>query len=146
MFLPGESCGQRSLVGCCPWGRTESDVTEATQQQQQQCIYVNPSPPVPPTHLPLPCPHVCSLHLCLYSCPASRFVCTIFLDSTYMHWYMVFFSFLRTSLCLTVSRSIHKWPNSIPFTGWVIFHCVRSGAKNYTHRHLWLDIGDAWQI
>ena len=20
-FLPGESCGQRSLVGCCPWGR-----------------------------------------------------------------------------------------------------------------------------
>ena len=24
----GESCGQRSLVGCCPWGRTESDTTE----------------------------------------------------------------------------------------------------------------------
>ena len=22
VFLPGESCGQRSLVGCCPWGRT----------------------------------------------------------------------------------------------------------------------------
>ena len=22
--------GQRSLVGCCPWGRTESDVTEVT--------------------------------------------------------------------------------------------------------------------
>ena len=29
-FLPGESSGQRSLVGCCPWGRTESDTTEAT--------------------------------------------------------------------------------------------------------------------
>ena len=29
-FLPGESCGQRSLMGCCPWGRTESDVTEVT--------------------------------------------------------------------------------------------------------------------
>ena len=25
VFLPGESCGQRSLVGCCLWGRTESD-------------------------------------------------------------------------------------------------------------------------
>ena len=25
------SCGQRSLVGCCPQGRTESDTTEATQ-------------------------------------------------------------------------------------------------------------------
>ena len=36
MFLPGESQGQRSLVGCRLWGRTESDTTEATQQQQQQ--------------------------------------------------------------------------------------------------------------
>ena len=31
VLLPRESCGQRSLVGCCPWGRTESDTTEATQ-------------------------------------------------------------------------------------------------------------------
>ena len=30
VLLPRESCGQRSLVGCCPWGRTESDTTEAT--------------------------------------------------------------------------------------------------------------------
>ena len=30
VFLPGESCGWRSLVGCCLWGRTESDTTEAT--------------------------------------------------------------------------------------------------------------------
>ena len=29
-FLSRESRGQRSLVGCCPWGRTESDMTEAT--------------------------------------------------------------------------------------------------------------------
>ena len=36
VFLPGESQGQQSLVGCCLWGRTESDTTEATQQQQQQ--------------------------------------------------------------------------------------------------------------
>ena len=35
VFLPGESQGQGSLVGCCLWGRTESDTTEATQQQQQ---------------------------------------------------------------------------------------------------------------
>ena len=33
VFLPGESQGQRSLVGCCLWGRTESNTTEATQQQ-----------------------------------------------------------------------------------------------------------------
>jgi len=30
MFLPGESQGWWSLVGCCLWGRTESDTTEAT--------------------------------------------------------------------------------------------------------------------
>ena len=30
VFLPGESHGQRSLVGCSPWGRRESDTTEAT--------------------------------------------------------------------------------------------------------------------
>ena len=30
VFLPGESQGQRSLVGCRLWGRTESDMTEMT--------------------------------------------------------------------------------------------------------------------
>ena len=29
VFLPGESQGRRSLVGCRPWGHTESDMTEA---------------------------------------------------------------------------------------------------------------------
>ena len=29
-FLPGESQGQESLVGCRLWGRTESDTTEVT--------------------------------------------------------------------------------------------------------------------
>ena len=30
VFLPGESQGQGSLVGCCLWGHTESDTTEVT--------------------------------------------------------------------------------------------------------------------
>ena len=30
VFLPRESHGQRSLVGCHLWGHTESDMTEAT--------------------------------------------------------------------------------------------------------------------
>ena len=34
--LPGESQGRGSLVGCRLWARTESDTTEATQQQQQR--------------------------------------------------------------------------------------------------------------
>ena len=39
VFLPGESQGRGSLVGCRLWGRTESNVTEATQQQRQHdCV------------------------------------------------------------------------------------------------------------
>ena len=34
VFLPGESQGRGSLVGCL-CGRTESDTIDATQQQQQ---------------------------------------------------------------------------------------------------------------
>ena len=30
VFLPGESQGRGSLVGCRLWGRTESDTTEVT--------------------------------------------------------------------------------------------------------------------
>ena len=30
VFLPGESQGRGSLVGCHPWGRTELDTTEVT--------------------------------------------------------------------------------------------------------------------
>ena len=30
VFLPGESQGQGSLVGCHLWGRTELDTTEVT--------------------------------------------------------------------------------------------------------------------
>ena len=30
VFLPGESQGWGSLVGCRLWGRTEADATEAT--------------------------------------------------------------------------------------------------------------------
>ena len=33
VFLPGESPGRGSLVGCRLWDRTESETTEVTQQQ-----------------------------------------------------------------------------------------------------------------
>ena len=39
VFLPRESQGRGSLVGCCLWGHTESDMTEVTQQQQQKYFY-----------------------------------------------------------------------------------------------------------
>ena len=34
VFLPGESQGRGSLVGCRLWGRTESDTTEVTLKRQ----------------------------------------------------------------------------------------------------------------
>jgi len=34
VFWPGESRGQRSLVGYSPWGHQESDMTEATEYIQ----------------------------------------------------------------------------------------------------------------
>ena len=36
VFLPGESQECGSFVGCCLWGRIESDTTEVTWWQQQQ--------------------------------------------------------------------------------------------------------------
>ena len=38
----------------------------------------------PATAFPPCCPYICSLHQCLYFCPENRFICTIFLGSTYM--------------------------------------------------------------
>ena len=35
VLLPGKSHGRKGLVGCSPWGRTESGTTEAMQQQPQ---------------------------------------------------------------------------------------------------------------
>ena len=56
-----------------------------------QCTLVNPNLPIhhttttpTPTAFPPCCPYICSLHLCLYFCPANRLICTIFLGSTYM--------------------------------------------------------------
>ena len=36
VFLPGESQGWRSLVGCRLWGRTESDTTDVTQHSNAE--------------------------------------------------------------------------------------------------------------
>ena len=38
VLLPGESQGQRSLAGYSPWGRKESDTTEATQHTRRSLL------------------------------------------------------------------------------------------------------------
>ena len=67
-FLPRESHGQRSLVGWCPCVCTESDATEVTWQQQQQCsVYTSI---LTSQFLPLSSPH--PVFTCLFS--ASMFL------------------------------------------------------------------------
>ena len=39
VFFPGESHGQRSLVGYSPWGRKQSDMTKATYHTRMQSIH-----------------------------------------------------------------------------------------------------------
>ena len=46
-----------------------------------RCVYVSPTLPTHPTQPFAPCVHTC---LSLYSCPADRFISTIFLECTYM--------------------------------------------------------------
>ena len=41
VFLPGESHGQRSLVGYSPWGRKELDMTEWLSTQRENFIFIH---------------------------------------------------------------------------------------------------------
>ena len=41
VFLPGESQGRGSLVGCCLWDHAEPDITEVTQQQRRSVLGVH---------------------------------------------------------------------------------------------------------
>jgi len=41
VFLPGESQGRGSLVCCCLWGRTESDMTEVTKSSSSILSYTD---------------------------------------------------------------------------------------------------------
>ena len=61
-----------------------------------ECMYVSPNLPVhphPPPR-PMPCPRFPSLPLCLYSCPGTRSIRTIFLDSICVNMRLISFVFL----------------------------------------------------
>ena len=40
VFLLGESYGQKSLVGYSPWGRKDSDMSEATEHSHTKLIII----------------------------------------------------------------------------------------------------------
>ena len=51
--------------------------------------------------------HICSLHLYLYFSFANKFICIIFLDSTFKWCYMILIFLFLTSLYIRVSRFTH---------------------------------------
>ena len=106
VFLPGESQGWGSLLGCRLQGRTESDTTEATQQQQQ-CIHVHPNLSIRPT-IPFP-----AVPTWLFSMSEPLFLTWKYVHLHHFsrfHIYALIHCFSLsdlTSLCTTHSRSIH---------------------------------------
>ena len=40
VFLPGESLGRGSLVGCRIWGRAESDTTESDLEEEEEEVHI----------------------------------------------------------------------------------------------------------
>ena len=67
-----------------------------------QCYSLKSSQP----HLPQS-PKVCSLHLCYFCCLAYRVTVTIFLNSTYMHYYTVLVFFFLTYFTLYNRLQFH---------------------------------------
>ena len=76
------------------------------------CYFINYSHPLLP-----PLCQVCSLCLCLHCCSASRFICTIFLDSMLLFSHLAMSDSLQphglqhcqASLSLTISQSLPKF-------------------------------------
>ena len=77
----------------------------------QWCVYVNPNLPVYPHLSPL-------VTISLFSTSVTpfllnRLICTVFLDSTYKRYHMIFVFLWLTSLNMTIFRSIHVTANGI---------------------------------
>ena len=105
VFLPGESHGQRSLVGSSPWGLAALDWAPSSYRGTQ-CTYVStPLPVIPtlscptPVHKSVLCLQLCACPQIGSSLPFSRF-------HIYALMYNVSFFFWLTSLYVTDSRFI----------------------------------------
>ena len=67
-----------------------------------RCYSLNSSHPL----LPPLCPHAHSLHLCLFSCPANRFISTVFLEGNWLlplgYLFPIHLAFLSRISCIPV--------------------------------------------
>ena len=100
------SCYAQSTEQSSPCSQQASVVTCFMRGIHSVCVstpvsqFIHPSPPV------LSALVFVSMSVSLFLF-ANRFTCTVFLDSIYMRYSTIFFSFWLTSLCVMVSRSIH---------------------------------------
>ena len=58
---------------------------------------------------------ICFLHLCLYFCFANRFICVVFLDSTYMCYYTMFVFLFLTYFTLYGSLHLFEVSGIVKF-------------------------------
>ena len=101
----------------------------------QQCKYINPKLLAhPTTPSPPPRPHICSLPLCLYSCPATRFIWISFLDSTYMHLYTTFVVLFLTYFTLYDGLYVHPH----------FYKCTLVSNANW-YSHYGEQYGNSWK-
>ena len=105
VFLPGESQGQRSLVGCRLCGRTESDTTKATwQQQQQHTMTLVLSAGFPP-FLILIHSFPSKLHIYTHLCTSAPYICPSQLLSQLCLFSPTYHSSIQTQLCVLIWKS-----------------------------------------
>ena len=107
-FLPGESQGWGSLVGCRLWGLAESDTTEATQQQQQHQYKVMECWLKDTTFSPD------------WNMPLGKFYLLAFIFFLAFHQVRVFLCFLPFLLQLKSFKWLLKSPNAL---------CIPEGFK-----------------
>ena len=116
VFLPGESQGRGSLVGCHLWGCTESDMTEVTKQQQQQqqhipfLLNLTPTPhPTPLGHHRAPSWAPCAIQLLPTSCLFYIWKCVYVNATLSIHPTLPFPHCAHISVlyvCVTISRQL----------------------------------------
>jgi len=106
VFLPGESQRRGSLVGCCLWGRTGSDMTKQLSSSSRRSFYL------------VFCKYLLNkcLFIYFYFFPLFYF---IFLNFTILYW------FCHTSTCIrhgcTLFPILNPPPISLPIPSlWVI--------------------------
>ena len=115
VFLPGESQGRGSLVGCRLWGHTESNTTEVTQQQQQLFLLED------------------SWFMTLFQVYSSDSVAVVVQSPTHVRLFATPWTVAHhTSLSLTTSQSLPKFMSlvSVMPSSHLILWCPLSGLPS----------------